>query len=82
MAEQFDAEALAQRLREESMIRRKRPYRSSRLDRFSGELIRLHAAGARPAELQRWLAEQRIKATHSTVSRWLKRKGSQNGKIC
>ena len=82
MPHEFDPNALAKRLRQDSLARRKKPYRTSRLDKYTGELLRLHEAGARPAELQRWLLEQRVRVTHSTVARWLKRKGVKNGEVC
>lgn len=81
MPHEFDPSALAQRLRADTRARRKRPYRTSRLDKYTAELLRLHEAGARPAELQRWLTEQRIRVTHSTVARWLKRHGVASGQI-
>lgn len=72
----FDADAEVTRLRANSAARRKTTYKKSRLDRFAGELIQLHDAGASAAELQRWLREHRIVVTHSTVARWIRR---QNG---
>ncbi len=39
-------------------------------------LISLHIAGATPAELRRWLRqEKRIKVAHSTVARWMAKHG-------
>ncbi len=81
MPHEFDPNALAKRLRQDSLARRKKPYRTSRLDKYTGELLRLHEAGARPAELRRWLLEQKIRVNHSTVARWLKRKGATDGEI-
>lgn len=72
----FNADAEVARLRANSATRRKTTYRKSRLDRYGGELIQLHNAGASTAELQRWLREHRIVVTHSTVARWIRR---QNG---
>lgn len=71
--QRFNAGAEVARLRANSAARRKTTYRKSRLDRYAGELIQLHDAGASTAELQRWLREHRIAVTHSTVARWLKR---------
>ena len=69
----FNAEAALSRLRADAQIRRKRSYRVSRLDLVAGELMKLHRAGATPAEMQRWLASERgIRVTHSTVARWLR----------
>ena len=71
--ENFDPETVLSKLRTEAQVRRRRSYRTSRLDRVAGELLLLHRAGASAAELQRWLAsEQSIRVTHSTVSRWLR----------
>ena len=50
-------------------------YRPSRLDRYTGELLSLYQAGARAAELQRWLRARRIKVVLSTVTRWLEKNG-------
>lgn len=69
----FNADAEVARLRANSAARRKTTYRKSRLDRYCGELVQLHNAGASTAELQRWLREHRVCVTHSTVARWLKR---------
>ncbi len=72
----FNAEAEVARLQANSAARRKTTYRKSRLDRYAGELIQLHNAGASKAELQRWLREHRMRVAHSTVARWIRR---QNG---
>lgn len=64
------------RLKKEAEENRRRPYsRRSRLDRFEDDLLTLHAAGARVVDLQRWLKEQRITVAHSTISRWLEKRG-------
>lgn len=81
----FDPLAETARLRKISAARRKTNYRRSRLDRYAGELIQLHKAGATIAELQRWLRERRVVVVHATVARWMKRQvagGASNGQIC
>lgn len=78
----FNAKSELARLREAAYLKRKRTYRTSRLDRLAGELMQLRAAGATAADLQRWLVERRIRVTHSSVSRWLKKRehaGGQHG---
>ena len=73
LTDEFNPKVTLSRLRAEAQVRRKKSYRTSRLDRLAGELLQLHRAGATAAELQRWLAsERRIRVTHSTVSRWLR----------
>lgn len=71
----MDAENEVARLRETARAVRKRRFRASRLDRYKAELLELRAAGARPADLQRWLRERRVRVVHSTVVRWLERHG-------
>ena len=60
--------------RQTSEIRKKR-FSRSRLDRYRGELLQLHRAGASVAELQRWLRARRIRVVHSSVARWIARNG-------
>lgn len=62
-------------LREQTRTIRKKQYRRSRLDRYTGELLQLHSAGASAAELRRWLREKRIRVALSTVTRWLAKNG-------
>lgn len=70
------ASATVARLQADAAENRRRPYsRRSRLDRFEDDLLTLHAAGARVVDLQRWLKEQRINVAHSTISRWLEKRG-------
>lgn len=54
---------------------RKRVYRTSRLDKFHGELISLRREGASATDLQRWLRQQRIRVSLTTVTRWLAKHG-------
>ena len=54
----FDARHELTRLREQTQTIRKKTYRKSRLDRYTGELLQLYRAGASAAELQRWLREK------------------------
>jgi predicted GNAT family acetyltransferase len=70
------AAATVTRLKADAEENRRRPYsRRSRLDRFEDDLLTLHAAGARVVDLQSWLKEQRITVSHSTISRWLEKRG-------
>ena len=69
----FDAAAEVARLKAETRARRRRRHASSRLDRYTRELLALHDAGGSTAELQRWLGHLRVRVHHSTVARWLKR---------
>lgn len=70
MAE-FDPAAEVAKLKADTATRRKPRFTRSRLDRYTGELLELHRAGASVAELQRWLRARRVKVAHSTVARWL-----------
>lgn len=71
----FDVNTELKTLREQTKIIRRKRYSRSRLDKYAGELLTLHRAGATTAELQRWLRGQRIKVVHSTVARWLAKHG-------
>ena len=71
----FDAAAEAARLRADTRDRRRVRYGGSRLDRFARELLALRDQGATTAEIQRWLRERRVRVHHSTVARWLRRRG-------
>lgn len=71
----FDPQAELAALRQQTKTIRKRRYSRSRLDKYAGELLTLHRAGATTAELQRWLRARRIKVVHSTVARWLAKHG-------
>ena len=71
----FDVDVELARLKAQSRSIRKKRFRKSRLDRYKGELLTLHRAGAKPAELQRWLRSKRIKVVLSTVIRWLENNG-------
>jgi hypothetical protein len=70
----MDAKAEVERLAALVKARRKKPYESSKLDKFKHEILRLKAEGATLEMLQLWLREKRIKADISTISRWLKKK--------
>jgi IS30 family transposase len=72
----FDAEAVAERLKSESRMRRKpRTYaqRRSVLDKFTSELLKLDTAGCNAIQLQHWLVERNITVNTSTIYRWLYR---------
>ena len=71
----FNSELEAKKLQEQTSTIRKTRYSRSRLDRYQGELLSLHKAGANCAELQRFLRTKRIKVVHSTVARWLLKHG-------
>lgn len=72
---EFDAKIELAALQQQTKTIRQRRYASSRLDKYTGELLELHRAGATPAELQRWLRARRIRVVHSTVARWLTKNG-------
>ena len=72
----FDATAEAARLRAQTRERRAQVCTSSRLDRYAHELLALRAARATTAELQRWLLANHVRVHHSTVARWLRRRGA------
>lgn len=71
----FDAKTELAALQQQTKIIRQRRYATSRLDKYAGELLDLHRAGATTAELQRWLRAHRIRVVHSTVARWLIKNG-------
>ncbi|MCP6001090.1 hypothetical protein NL386_25935 [Klebsiella pneumoniae] len=72
---EFDTAAELAALQAQTRRIRQVRYRPSRLDRYTGELLSLHQAGASAAELQRWLRARRIKVVLSTVTRWLEKNG-------
>ena len=74
--EPFRAAEEAAALRARTRDRRKRRYRRSRLDRHWGELLAMRDRGDSAADLGRWLREHRIKVSHSTVLRWLAKRGT------
>lgn len=63
------------KLRQQTRAIRQPRYSRSRLDKFAGELISLHAEGATIAELQRWLRKRRISVQYTTVYRWITKHG-------
>ncbi|PLF09164.1 hypothetical protein [Klebsiella quasipneumoniae] len=71
----FDAKTTVMKLRQETRLRRKRPYRrnQSRLDRFRVEILALKHHSASAAEIQRWLRQKRICVVLTTVTRWLEK---------
>ena len=71
--QKMDIEKEIRRLKAQTRQIRKRSYsrRKSRLDRYHGEILALHKAGATSAEIQRWLQEKRIKVHRTTVSRYI-----------
>lgn len=71
----FDVEAELVKLKKQTDTIRKTRYYKSRLDRYKGELLALHKAGATIAELQRFLKEKRIKVVWATVNRWIEKHG-------
>lgn len=75
----FDPVTELAHLRQQAAITRKTSLRrrTSRLDRYTSELLELHQAGASTAEIQSWLRGQRILVVHSTVARWLSKHDTQ-----
>ena len=71
----FDAAAEVADLKADTRARRRRRRASSRLDRYTHELLALHDAGATVAELRRWLEARRVRVHQTTVGRWLRRRG-------
>ena len=71
----FDAASEVAHLKADTRARRRRRRAPSRLDRHTHELLALYDAGATVAELQRWLAAQRVRVHQTTVGRWLRRCG-------
>ncbi|MHC8348768.1 hypothetical protein ACYZT7_05175 [Pseudomonas sp. RT4P38] len=72
----FDAEAVAERLKAKSRMRRKiRTYaqRQSVLDEHTFELLKLDVAGCNAIQLQDWLSERGVAVNTSTIYRWLYR---------
>lgn len=74
---EFDADTEVARLKAHTKAIRKRDYsrRISKLDKYKGEIMSMHRAGASGAELQRWLKEKRISCALTTVLRYVQRNG-------
>lgn len=63
-------------------VKRRKPkgkYYKSKLDKWKFQILALHAKGATLLMLQIWLKEKNISVEKSTISRWLKKNGDQNG---
>jgi len=71
----FNTEEELKKLQQQTKTIRKTKYYKSRIDRYRGEVLKLHKAGASVAEIQRFLRSKRIKLVHSTISRWLAKHG-------
>jgi len=73
--EKFDAASELAEVKKIQEVRRKKRLFSSKLDKFEHGIRALKSAGASLAQLQIWLKKNSVKASRSTVQRWL------NGKI-
>lgn len=71
----MDTKSEIERLAALVKMRRKKTYESSKLDKFKLDILSLKAEGATLEMLKLWLAEKRLKADVSTISRWLKKNG-------
>ena len=73
----FDPIKEVEQLKAQTKLIRKREYarRSSKLDKYKGELFAMHDAGASGAELRRWLQKKRINVVLTTVLRYLEKNG-------
>ncbi len=70
----FDPVAELERLR----ITKKQHNFTSKIDRFSYEILRLRTAGATLEELQLYLQKNRVSVSLAALSRWLKKHASTN----
>jgi hypothetical protein len=77
--DEFNALAEFKKQRERTKLIRKKSYRKSKLDDFSGELVELRNLGSSLSELQQTLKEKNVNADTSTISRWLKNRIPDNG---
>jgi len=73
--EKFDPHAELLEVQKIQEVRRKKRLFKSKLDKFEHELKALKTAGASLTQLQLWLKKNSVKASRSTVQRWL------NGKV-
>jgi len=62
-------------LKAKRKIKYARRHGRSRLDRYAGQILALHLAGASATLIQDYLADHRIKVALSTVTRWLQKNG-------
>lgn len=71
----FNTEDELNKLQQQTKAIRKTKHYKSRIDRYKGEVLKLHKAGATIAEIQRFLRSKRIKLVYSTVLRWIEKHG-------
>lgn len=71
----FDANQELARLQQLKKLSRKKTFPRSKLDPYTHELSELRKAGATLADLQRWLRLKRVRVEHSTISRFLNKRG-------
>lgn len=70
----FDAPTELEKIRQHKSIRRRKSYQQSRLIKLRTELVLLRKGGASYREIILWLRQtKRIKTTHTTVMRYLKK---------
>lgn len=69
--EKFDPRAELAEVKKLQETRRKKRLFKSKLDKFEHELKALKTAGATLAQLQIWMKKNGVKASRSTIQRWL-----------
>lgn len=68
-----EAQAEAERIKKRMALRVKKQFAKSKLDKYKPEILQLKAAGLSLEGIRIWLLEKHIKASRSTISRWLKK---------
>lgn len=84
MESQFNAAEELCKVREDRAARRRRStWGKSKLSKYQAELIQLRRAGAKYADLQFWLRqEKRVKVDRSSIMRFLKKASAEPGMGC
>jgi len=67
-----EAQTEAERIKKRMALRVKKRFSQSKLDKYKPEILQLKNAGLSLEGIRIWLDEKHIKATRSTISRWLK----------
>ena len=75
MMNDFDVRQELVRLQQLKILSRKKRFSRSKLDPYTHQLSELRKAGATLADLQRWLRQRRVRVEHTTISRFLNKRG-------
>ena len=75
MMNDFNSRQELAQLQQLKKMSRKQRFSRSKLDPYTHQLSELRKAGATLADLQRWLRQRRVRVEHTTISRFLSKRG-------